>query len=864
MKSFLKIVGVVVAVGVLFLSCNGGSGDAGSAQSEGNKEIPVAKHGMYADKVIYSVSMDQSVALKDVIEGKTDIMFTSVPYDLIEGLSDEDRDKIDVYSVPSGSLALWLNPIPNKAPYSFTTTKGEEVFNPFAINEVRYAMNWLVNRKQIVDEVLKGAGDPMFTMITPGLPGTYKYNLLAAKLGMTATGDEEKAIKMIDEAMKKAAELPENKGKLVKNGQFWEYNGKPASIKFYIRVDDPAARLVIGRQISDKLEKAGLKVERLEWDRSKVMKAVYGANPQDFICSMYTEGWGAGGTASYFDVNLSQMGAPYYGYMPGGANPDFWCYENEEIDRLGMQGSYGQHLTTDAYWKANLRMNELIMKDAVRIWLSSQKDSYVANKANMEGRVVYGLGDGMNEFSIRTANVKPNDAGEKILRIGQFSARGTLFMSTWDPIGTQGFSDVYSMSIVGAISDNAVGTSPVSGQPFGLSVGYQNPSQITCEPKLVKNAEGIEVMGGDVAVPADAVKYNSATKTWEKVGEGVTSAVSVKSKITKGYCWHNGEPVTIADIRYADAFQVEWATQDGEDDPYYDSPFASQMSSSIANDMGKVWNSDGSVVAYSNYFFAPDSNHTASGSAINPKAANPGRPTVFPWEIYEAFAEMCVNGSASGTEYNIVQGDDNQIDVIKQTCVADVKAKLEEFIANKHIPVSLKGIVTEKEAVKRYEASLKFIETYGHAYISNGPGFIAKIDTVANSIIIDAFDKYPRKANEFVKQFRTDLTNIDYVKAPSNAKAGQDAQFEMTVSKVSYPSIDAVPAKGATVKLRLQHPDGSETVYEAEDKGEGKYVGTIPGSDTGKLSGGASYTVVIVSAFGDEAPSVATSSLVLP
>ncbi|HPG87088.1 MAG TPA: ABC transporter substrate-binding protein, partial [Spirochaetales bacterium] len=200
------------------------------------------KNGPIVDKVIYTVSMDQSIAMKDIVEGKADVFFQAVPANILRTLSEAEKAKLDIYAVPSGSWSLMLNPIPNKAPYTWTKSDGVTEFNPFAIREVRYALNWLINRKKLVDEILLGDGEPMFTPMTPGQPGTYRYNLIASQLGMTPTGNERKAIADIDAAMTAASQLPENKGKLVKKGQFWQYNGQDVTIKFLIRVDDPTGR----------------------------------------------------------------------------------------------------------------------------------------------------------------------------------------------------------------------------------------------------------------------------------------------------------------------------------------------------------------------------------------------------------------------------------------------------------------------------------------------------------------------------------------------------------------------------------------------------------------------------------------------
>ncbi|PKL07483.1 MAG: ABC transporter substrate-binding protein, partial [Spirochaetae bacterium HGW-Spirochaetae-7] len=131
------------------------------------------KNGPIVDKVIYEVRMDQTLAMKDIVEGKADVFFQAVPPAILRTLSEADKAKLDIYAVPSGSWSLLLNPIPNKAPYTWTKTDGVTEFNPFAIREVRYALNWLINRKKLVDEILLGAGEPAFTPMTPGQPGTY-------------------------------------------------------------------------------------------------------------------------------------------------------------------------------------------------------------------------------------------------------------------------------------------------------------------------------------------------------------------------------------------------------------------------------------------------------------------------------------------------------------------------------------------------------------------------------------------------------------------------------------------------------------------------------------------------------------------
>jgi peptide/nickel transport system substrate-binding protein len=192
--------------------------------------------GPIVDKIYINVKMKEEIGLMDAAEGLTDVFFWGVSGPIIMGLDQATRDKLDIYSVPSGSRSLNFNPIPNTPPY-IVKVEEKEYFNPFAIREVRFAMNDLINRQYIVDEILGGAGGPQFVMATPGQPGTYKYGLIATRMGMTAEGNEKKALDEIAEALEKAASLPELQGRLVKQEEWWTFDGEPVTIKFLIRVD---------------------------------------------------------------------------------------------------------------------------------------------------------------------------------------------------------------------------------------------------------------------------------------------------------------------------------------------------------------------------------------------------------------------------------------------------------------------------------------------------------------------------------------------------------------------------------------------------------------------------------------------------
>ncbi|HAE22469.1 MAG TPA: ABC transporter substrate-binding protein, partial [Spirochaetaceae bacterium] len=370
---------------------------------------------------------------------------------------------------------------------------------------------------------------------------------------------------------------------------------------------------------------------------------------------------------------------------------------------------------------------------------------------------------------------------------------------------------------------------------------------------------------GNIAVPANAIKYDSASKSWKEVGSGVTTWTTGTGKLLPGK-WHNGVEIGMDDVMYAGAFQVEWANKDGENDKYFDAPYSAQYLPALATSKGSVINKDGSITGFVDYYFPGDMDRVAANvAAVGVKAGNPGRQTVVPWDLYEVLGQLVAEGSKSGTVYSFGTSDaTTTIDIVAPKIVDDIKAKYEELIAKKFVPVAIKDYTTADKAVKRYQASLDFINKYGHAFVSNGPFMLTKIDTNTNSIIVEAFREYPYKSDYWPKAFRQEITQIDNVKAPASPSRSADAVFEIAASSYVYPEVDMSPLSDkGKVEIKLQLEGGGEKVYAAKFSKAGVFTATIPAADMAALKPGMPYTVVIMSSLTTEAPSVVSVTLTL-
>ena len=841
---------------------------AASLAAQTAQTVQTAKvKGPIVDKVLFNARSQEDLGLMDVAAGKSDMWIYGTAGSVFNRLPADIRMKLEPYSVEGASyVGLLLNPYPNKLPYisdASIDALGKAQFNPLAISKVRYSLNWLINRQKVVDEVFDGAGLPIYTPVIPGLPNASRFNLVAAKLGMSAQGNESKAIADIAAAMSVAAALPELKGRLVKGSPFWTFDRAPVTIRFVIRADDPNSRVPIGRYIADQIEKAGIKVERLEYDRTKASAIVNRTDPASCQWNIYTEGLGSNETRAYWEMTIAYDFAPWASIMPGGNNKAFWNYSHSELDRLTQSVVSGNISGAQEYWDNILAATSLGVRESVRIMVAAKTSYLAAAKDRFTGRMAYGLGDGLDKWSAYTADVKPEmsgaDKGKKVLRMTGFSSRGALFMNAWDPVGTQGFGDTYSGAVIKQVSDLELEPNPANGIPMSVRATWSG---------LKSGRDGSEV-------PAAAVLWNATTQKWES---GISYArnsqgqygyqqapVTARSSATFAFkfgAWHHGRPVSVDDYRYAIAFPYELSVKKTASDRTFDASYASGVNPRLARAKGYVFNKDNSISVWSDAFFPMDQAQAASLMVPSLQVAAVNSGAVLPWEILEALKSLVSESSASGTAWSFnTDSAYVEVDLLNPRLISDLKAKLSEFIAAKRVPVSLAGFVDGNEAVGNYRLALGWLEAHGHAYISNGGFVLDRYDPTANSGILTAFrdPTYPFEAGYWTKALKTEYTSVDSLLIDDPRK-GQNLVVKAKVSLVMYPESAGVPTEKAQVSMTLMSGDRPVTV-EAKYVKDGLYEAYFPASVVDGLAVGT-YSVLVEASLGHgEAPGFASTIL---
>ena len=621
-----------------------------------------------------------------------------------QAVSVKNNPNIKLYYAPSMIVDFGVNPAP--AP------KGQ--LNPFMDRRVRFALNYLIDRNYVVNQIYSGFASPMYTFLSQYDPDYVTIYDIIAKYEFKY--DPAKADVLITAAMK-------DMGAEKVNGK-WYYNGNPVTINFIIRIEDE--RREIGDALASALDKEGFTVNREYMSFGQAIPIVYGTNPADLQWSLYTEGWGKSGIDKYDFGTINQFGAPWYGWLPGYGVSTWWNYKNSTIDKLCKKIYFGNFTTKDERNQIYKKASELITLEAVRVWVSTKLTIYPAS-SQLTG-LTEDIGAGLEGLWNPREVAKP---GSNTVKFGHLHVwtEGTV----WNPIG--GFSDVYSVDIWRAIYDPLMWTHPFSGEPIPFRAHY---TVATAGPK------------GTLNVPSDAFMYDNATHSWKLVGNNVKATSKVVFDLSSyiGHKWHDGTTISWADFLYG-----LWQTYEIAYNPHkaaIESETASTLKATLEPFVGfriagnnlevyiNYWHFDSNYIAY---FAAPPVTH-------------------WPWEVMAA-SDYLVFGTekpmygysdTTATNFNVPQLSlvlhDHASDVVN---IGFSHLDVDKLISNV-FTVNGKTYETTDDATARVKAATQWFNDHGHLVISDGPYYLDVFDPEAQYARLKAFrdPTYPFTAGTWV------------------------------------------------------------------------------------------------------------------
>ena len=152
-----KMLVIILALLVIVITCN---------ESFAEKSI-------FVNSIKFIQYLDENTALEEVKNGNLDLYYYRISPDRLE--SKQTTGELKIFDSTGGSYSLLVNPADS------------EKFNPFSDKDARFALNYLVDRKLIVNELMSGYGaqiisyygptDPEYLTIIKELESfNFKYN----------------------------------------------------------------------------------------------------------------------------------------------------------------------------------------------------------------------------------------------------------------------------------------------------------------------------------------------------------------------------------------------------------------------------------------------------------------------------------------------------------------------------------------------------------------------------------------------------------------------------------------------------------------------------------------------------------------
>ena len=725
-----------------------------------------AEKGTFLDEIRFVQYLDENTALEEVRNGNLDLYYYRISSDRLKDA--DSRDGLQIFESTGGYFSILLNP----------TNAGE--FNPFSIREVRYALNFLVDRNLIVNELLGGYGSPMIS----------NYGIFSADyLGIIDVLESFQFRYNPNLANQIISEQLENAG-AQKINNVWHYDDEPIVITFFIRSDDPA-RKAIGEILSSNLESIGFIVEKEFGDLNKAFVIVYGSDPAEQKWHLYTEGWGSSGFTRYDSVALAQMYAPWFSNMPGNNNPAYWNYQNDLLDKITQKIYSGESETAEERTRLIKDATKEGVNESVRVFLASKVDQYVSNE-NLDG-VINALGAGVpSRFT--PINVQASDQS---ITIGVKQ----IYQGAWNPVA--GLTDTYSTQIWFTLFDPSLTGHPFSGKIFPIRTNWEIE---TDGPKSVVN------------VPADAIIWDSKSKNWKEVGPNTFAISKATFDLNFGE-WHNGQKMNMNDIIYSTYFLLEWGSEKDENDKTFDSDYSPQAAQTAKTLVGIKPIDNDTIEVYTNYWHF-DEGEIASWTS--PWSS-------MPWEIMAAMEKTVVDGKSSFSRSESLTKNVSWLSLIIPNDARMIQSQLEEFKSSNFIPDALTDFqqITDFQ-IDRYQSSIDWINQYEHAVISNGPFYLEGYSPDSRSITIKSFDSsgYPLQQGIWNNFEHADFPTIESVDIEELVQKGMKLDIPVKVTNSSEIQYFLSNTQGIVITSGVQNVhDNHATITIENDEIDNLLVG---------------------------------------
>ena len=431
----------------------------GALVANSERAVAQAPQGGFVDSIIFFEQPSAAVALQQVSQG-TDMQIYMFNLrnlaDKIAALSDPN---IWTVQTPGSVNDLWVNPVPYAAGVDMPGPCTGPGYNPFQLQQVRRALNYLVDRQFIINEIYGGFAIPYVSPWHSKLPEYRREAAFFTQLDRDFSFDQAKAASEITTALSGVAGITRDSvGK-------WQYLACPLTIRFTIRTED--IRLDIGNYVASLLEAVGFTVIRDYSIASAAFNRVYFGPPDQGTWNVYTEGFAFTSLVAWQDDWI----AGFYQRFSGETVWDFYTPPQQLVDESNtlLNGEYTSLAQRQSLVKSSSR---LAVEDGVRVWMVAENAVFIYNR-RITAAVNDLLAGPWGPYTTRSARYGTPGG---TLSIGQ----PIHFVSQWNL--DRGFTWLYDATQQRALTDTGINYHPTTGLPVPYRATADIVSAGPCAP----------------------------------------------------------------------------------------------------------------------------------------------------------------------------------------------------------------------------------------------------------------------------------------------------------------------------------------------------------------------------------------------
>lgn len=775
--------------------------------------VPVTRKGGWLDEVVFSV-IDSGSALTQIQAGAVDIYADS--------LSSADLPAIKEAGVKySSSNGLYYDILFNPAVFA------DGRLNPFVNHKVREAMNWLIDRNYINQEVYNGGALAKFFAIQTQGPDYVDLIDTARSLETKYAYNFDKAKEVI------SAEMEGMGATLGADGK-WQFNGAPVTLTFIIRNDSDKTRLPIGDYVASQLEAIGFTVDRQYKKGSEASPIWIGSVPEEGQWSLYTAAW----SSTIIDRDEANMFQEMY--LPSslqGIPAWFSNVADPEFQQLG-DDLFTAKYTDLAQRKEMMKLAmELSLQDSLQVWLIDGK-GFIPYAQNVVATADLAAG-------VQGAQIWPYTLRFEGQEGGTLKwATQDLFGQAWNPIA--GSNWAFDAGAYRGTMSGDVMYDPFTGLVWPLRI---ESADVTVLDGMAvgKTLDWVNLaFAPEIKVPGDVwVDWDATTQTFVTADTKNPEGLTAKRKTTVYYPadlyqtvkWHDGSNFSIGDVVMGMIMTFDRAKAESA---IYDEQAVPQFETFMSAFKGmKIVSADPLVVDYYSDTVLTDAELLV--------------PVIWPTYSFGegAWHELALGNQAEAAGELAYSIDKAEPAGIEETSYIggpslEILAKyLDQDVADNYIPYAptMSQYVTTEEAAARYANYKAFYGEHGHFWLGTGPYLLDKVFMTEKTLTLKHFADYPDLADRWSNYGEPKVATAE-VEGPASVTIGQEASFDVFVTFKGEPYANA---DVKYVKAILYNAAGETVlVSEATAVEEGHFVFTLTAEESAKLVAGSNKLEIAV------------------